>query len=250
MFTISIQSNLDQLISKLDGLSSRRINSIVAATLTATAAEVQKEFKTQAASVFDRPKPFTINSTFISRATAQTLSARVGFKNEASGGRGPGRYLEFEILGGKRTTKAYERLLQSKGFLPSGWVTEPGPAARLDSYGNISSSLLSQILIAIRSGQADTPTTLRTKAKGKAQKAFFIVSPGQYTPQTAHLSPGIYQTNGGRGLLKVMNFISPPSYRLRMDLEKIGQRVVDQHFARLFNKYADASIARKLAEQT
>lgn len=110
--------------------------------------------------VYDRPIPQTRTATRYTRADKTKAVASVFIDNfelsdTAVGGRGrttgkkkipPSYWMRYGIYGGGRVTKAFERLLQSKGILPPGMFVVPGSGATLDAFGNIPGSLINLVI--------------------------------------------------------------------------------------------------------
>ena len=66
---------IDQLRAQLSMLSDRRFAAGIATALTRTAKDVQADTKAAMSRVFDRPTPWTLNSTRIQSASADRLEA-------------------------------------------------------------------------------------------------------------------------------------------------------------------------------
>ena len=242
--SVSVENNLGELVKALDGLSGQRINSIIAATLTSVAAEGQKEFRKQVLQVFDRPKPFTVNATFIKRATPQRLSAEVGFREFAGKGVAAGKYLLPQIYGGSRANKRSENALQRIGLLPTGYKVTPGPGAKIDAFGNQAASEVVQILSALKAfnevGFQANRTEQSKQRRGKRLRQFFAVGVDN---QDSRLSPGVYQRKAS-GITKVMNFVREPKYQVRLPIGDIIGNVIKRDFERIFIIQAERSIER------
>lgn len=244
--SLDVTDTLQPLIERVQylQLSDRRMKGIIASTLTATAAEAQKAFKESVSSVFDRPKPFTVNSTYIERATAENLSATVGFKEKSNSDIGAGKYLQAELHGGERADKRFERALQAAGLLPKGYQATPGPSARLDAYGNQSRADIEKILTSLKAFTENGYLAEKSgKRKGRLQD-FFVVRPGE---RRGGLHPGIFQYVGegkGRAVRKVMNFVPSTRYFARINMEAIVIATINEHFERLFIRYTEESLAR------
>lgn len=239
-FQITAEARLDPLIDALDGLSGRRILSIVASTLTAVAAEGQKAFKAEAQNIFDRPKPYTLNATYVTRATTDSLVAEVGFREYAGKGVAAGKYLQPQIYGGTRNNKRFENALAAKGILPSGYQVTPGPSAKMDAYGNQSSAQIVQVLSGLQAfSEVGYLANRNAKLKNKSKAQYFVVIPGDPT----HLGPGVYERTG-RGFRKIMNFVPSTHYTARFPMEQIINQVIEQKFESIFVYYAEASINR------
>jgi hypothetical protein len=250
---INVRSDLKDLTTALESVfSERRLNSVIASTLTAVAKECKVALTNEAENVFESPTPWVLNGTFFTAANAQNLTALVGWKDEgaiASGKGVPaGKSLLAEIYGGKRADKRFEKALQYAGALPQGYQVTPGVDARLDQYGNMSAGQIVQILSALKAfsnvGYSANRTNVSAKKKGAKLAQYFVVRPGD----ASHLGLGIYQRTGA-GIRKLMNFIKPPSYRIRLPEEKIVQQTIDARLEDIFVHYALASLERLKASK-
>src|ERR1051325_4706485 len=103
-----------------------------ALALTRTAKDAQPAVRARMQKDFDRPTPFTLNSTYITPAkkTDPVPTADVYFKNEASKGTPAAKYIAPEVFGGQRGQKRFEHALRAAGILPQGMVTVPGAGAK------------------------------------------------------------------------------------------------------------------------
>lgn len=247
---ITVQDSLTPLVNALDGLSSRRINSIIASTLTAVAAEGQKALKAEVSRVFDRPTQFTLNGTYISRASADNLVATVGFREEAGKGIAAGKYLQAQMYGGQRADKRSEKALQAMGALAAGYQVTPGPSAQIDAYGNQSSGEIVRILSALHAfgeqGYVANRSAASAKRRGARLAQYFVVRVGD---KSTRLGPGVYQ-RVGRGFKKLMSFVPKPTYTVRLQLDQVIAKTIADKFQPLFVYYAEQSIGRLKASQT
>jgi hypothetical protein len=244
---ISISTTLNQLKGQLEGLSARRIDSITAAALTATAAESRKMFRSEAIRTLDRPTNYTLNSTYINRATASKLTSEVGFKS-SEGRLGPGKYLGSVVSGIDRNDKGLEVALKAFGVMPLSWRALPGPGARIDANGNMSRAQVKEIIEAMRSYKAlgyQAASQVQTTKRGnvKKQNQYFAVAPG------GRLGPGIYvrQGSGNRKISRVINFVESVSYKKIFEIDTIVGDVINARFGSLFAFYMSKSIQRKNA---
>lgn len=235
MLITSNIKGLKELQDALDGFSDRRMQAAVATALTRTAGQVRDQLRAKMSSVFDRPTPYTLGSLFVRPATADRLQASTWVKDESAtskAGIPPTKYLLPSIDGGKRKTKRFERALQLAGALPDGWYAVPGPGARLDAYGNVSTGqiiqILSQLRITLVAGSMRNMAFDGKKqiaAQRKAGGRFFVVKPGK-----RGASPGIYQRElMGRNVTPVLWFRQSVSYRARFDFYGIaGEHIKEQ----------------------
>lgn len=248
MLTVNV-TGLTELRGALAEISDRRFNAALATGLTKTAVAVRDEVRAALPRVFDRPTPYTLNSMFVKGATAQTLEAKVWFKDDrgsSNGGTPATYYLLPNVEGGLRRAKRLEVALRAAGVIPDGWRIIPGQGARLDSYGNIDRGqivqVLSQLRIQLLAGTTrnmsfDARSQIR--AQRKAGGRFFVVRPG------GKMQPGVYLRDMfGRNITPVFIFVSGAQYRKRFDFAGISGRVAS---ARLQDE-VNAALAKTLAK--
>jgi hypothetical protein len=219
-------------------LGEKRLIFATALTLTRVAQRVREAEYRAMQSSFDRPKPYTLNSLFLQKATPERLVARVWLKDDlasSNAGTPATDYLRPHIEGGTRGQKYFERALQTVGAMPQGTYAVPGRGAELDAWGNPSRSLilriLSQLRVQIVAGyDRSLPVGTDRKTQSKRRRAFGRAG-GQFVALPkglGKLPPGIYLAEGrdfgaklgfGRtGRLKaVFLFKRGVAYRVRYD---------------------------------
>lgn len=173
---------------------------------------VRVKLKETVNQVFDRPTPYTQSSiryTTISE-TKNRPSASVDVKSDGLGVP-PVKPLWAQIQGGQRALKKSEVFFQSKGILPGGMITRPGPHATIDKYGNMSSSQIKSIMEVFRDANQFKKQT------GKYQ--YFIKK-----------NKGIFRKiKGARGAQEAMMFfVKSPTYKKRFDFYGVGQKEADR----------------------
>lgn len=279
-------SELQRARQGLAGFSSRRLDAALATALTRTALEVRRAQEREMRDVFDRPTKFTLNSLYLKPAQANNLQAEVGIKDDLSQ-RSPLKWLRWQVRGGQRTPKAFEKLLISAGAMPAGMVAVPGRFAKLDAFGNHSPGQLRQILSQLRieptQGATSALPTLGTRdqaalrdaaAKGargpvnasavkdarskrnRINSAYrraggqFVAFPGG----RGKLRPGIYQVRAtafGRTDPKpVIIFVARARYEAgRFDFDYVARLVADRSLANNINAALQEQIRRLAAKQ-
>lgn len=237
MLKFQVKTTAIQAGKGVDELIAKQIPFATSLTLNRVAQFSKDTLYTTMGRVFDRPKPYTLNSLFVKNSTKSNLTALVGHKK----GSPVNSYLQPEIEGGGRGLKGLERLFTrgASEFLV------PGGGMRLDSYGNASRAQLKQIIAAQR------------KADGKDRKGIFIVYPGS----KSHLKPGVYQRMGlttkitrskGKavraekrtgGLKALMVFTTRATYRPIYDMQGVVTRVVEAEFGKQFTAQLDHALS-------
>lgn len=210
---ISVQSNIAQVMPKLAQFTSRQAPFTIAKALTETAKHVRKAMSEATNTVFDRPTPFTRNAFAFLPARKETLTATVFAKDKQA------RYLKFQVQGGGRRVKGFERRFGGEGEADEQSGLQhmvPTRRIKLNSYGGVSLATIKAI-----------SNNLNTS--GKAAR-YFIGKP-RGAGQNAGRGYGIYARVGNNKRLEaLMVFASQPRYRKRFDMTAIGGRVVNAQF--------------------
>lgn len=226
MIGFNVTSNIDQVL----GYTARihpQFSYANALALTRTAMKVRDAVKAELPHVFDRPTRFTLNSLFLRGATKARQEALVWFKD--TGDASAGEYLKPQVFGGTRPQKRFEKRLQNAGIMPPGWVAVPGKGAKIDSYGNMSSQQLVQLMSVLRA-QLDPQQNItdrsakRAKASGKSRD-YFVSGPrvAARAPNGGRLPFGVYQRIGGK-VLSILFFVPQAKYSQRLDFFGIAER--------------------------
>ena len=197
--------------------------------LTRTAFDVRGALRDSLASTFDRPTPYTLNSTYVQAAAPSNPRAWVGFRENSGKGTPAARYLLPNVDGGGRRQKRAEVQLRNSGVMPPGRYAVPGEEAELDAYGNMKRGQLVKILSAVRAfgEQGYTANRSRTaKSRGKRRhEGYFAAPPGN----RSGLPPGIYKRDAADPR-PVLLFVKAPSYRPRFRFHAIVERAVRERF--------------------
>lgn len=169
-----------------------------ATALTRTAKAGQVVLTAAMARDFDRPTPYTLNSTFIVPATKDKLSAQIGIKNQAGANLAPEHYLLPEVFGGGRNEKRFEVALRLAGFLRAGERAMPGGGVQLDAYGNVA---------------AGTVRTILRQASGAKSSRIFVGTAGRKHTR------GVWQRDGKSVKPLFVFTTATPQYRPRFDFD-------------------------------
>ncbi len=218
----------DKALVKAMSRLERNVRFAQVKALTQTAYAIRQEMRTEMEQVFDRPKPFTTNAVLYRKATMQDPFAVVYLRDIAVKGTPPWKYLQPQIKGGERNTKRFERALQAYGILPRDKQVTPGPAAKLDRYGNITGGQITQILSALRANALD-PTqnqTARSKrsAGRRAKGVYFVMRRRDGTPM------GIFKRSQDIFTEPVLWFVRRGRYGQRFDYFGVAGRVFEREF--------------------
>lgn len=232
MLNISVKTDIDKLMPKLAAVGSRQAPFVVAMALTKTGQKAQAEVKKAMPQVFDRPTPYTLNSTFLRPATKTRLEALVKIKDEAFKGIPPNKFLHAQAFGGTRNLKRSERSLQIKGVLKDGMQVVPGKGATLDAYGNIRAGAMSKILSAVQASadpmQNETKASRKRGASRRRKAEYFVGAPGG-----GRLPMGVWQRTSfafGSAIKPVLIFAKAGRYKKRLPFHDIVARVTREEF--------------------
>lgn len=238
MISISVRTDIQQLVRKLDSVQREQVPFAASRAINAVAIDVQAAISDETRAKLDA-KPFTTGrgALYVQRSNKRRLMAEVGFKTIQA------RYMQYQVAGGRRSHKGFEGALRGLGVLPPGFVTVPGAGIRLDGYGNIPRRVLTEILGQLRSRKG----TFQGRGKRLTLRAPFVVLPGNRAERTKHLAPGIWQRINdaeGTGTLRpLILYIDGADYRARIDLQRTANNTV----AARFSGHMRAELAAALA---
>lgn len=244
MATISVKSNIDEVMRRLDDVAKRQVPFAASKALNQAVFKAAEATKKEIAKVFDRPTPWVLGGVRYVKSTKQKLSASVDFdfwgnKQTIS----VEQILKAEVHGGQRRHKRHEVALQRAGILPDGMGIVPGQAAKIDQYGNMVSGQIVQILAWFKAfGEQGYKANIGEKGRerlGRDNKrtgakgfAYFALQ-----KKRGKLLPGVYQRfqfGHGSAVKPVMIFVRLPNYRKRLDFYGIAQRVALEEFNATF----------------
>jgi len=228
-----IQASAQRVKAALRQYGAQVTGYAVPIALTRTAQDAKEALRTALPATFDRPTPYTLNSTYVRPANKANPAAWVGFRDFAGKGTPAARYLLPQVDGGPRRAKGMELALRGAGLLPAGLYAVPGEEAELDGYGNMKRGQIVKILSHLRAlgEQGYTANRSRTgKSRGKRKVQTYFAAP----PGTASgLPPGIYQRDGADPRPVVL-FVKPPRYRPRFAFGAVIERAVRANIGRRF----------------
>lgn len=206
-------------------LSPERIKKVLLNAINDTArVDVKKDIIDEMKNVFDRPTPYTLNSVYTKLNTSD-MSVEIGLKEWGGKGRSAAEYLKPQIFGGSRPMK------RSESYLQSYYV--PGSGVRLNAYGNIPGSTITQILSALKAFPEVgymANVTARSKGKNKRIRNFFIIK-----ERGKGLKPGVYEGTSN-GVKPILIFIGSPSYQVRLRWAELIQNSFYKNIQHRFNE--------------
>lgn len=242
MFQIKVKADFSAVRALVEG-HARQLPFATALALTRTAWSVAGSETVEVGKVFDRPKPQTMKSFRVDKATKENLTAVVSIRSREQG-LPADEYLTPNIGGGKRAMKRSEIMLRAAGILPPGMQTAPGAGAQLDAFGNMSRGQIAQILSYFKTYGVTTlnsPRMNMTAAKAarlKRTKSYFVVA---VDGRKTKLAPGIWLRDSSGAIKPILMFIKPPSYGKRFNFTQVAEKQVQESFNTEFDRaFADA----------
>ena len=233
---MKLSANMDTsgLERTLSGWELTQLPFATASALTKTAKIVQTATIAGMRKAFDRPTPFTLNSTVVLPATKNNLVAQLILKNVNQKGAPPSVWLQPNIDGGVRQLKRSEVLMQRKGILPGGMMWVPGLGATLDRYGNMSAGQIGQILSALSGfGEVGFLANRSFRRGARVNKTTSDIFVGK--PAGGYLPLGVYQRMPDGKLKSLMVFVRSASYHKILPFYDIAREAFGSNFQMQFN---------------
>jgi len=220
-FQLSLKGDMKKFTKRLNSLQRKQIPFAAARALTKTAQDAKIAVVGEMKKTFKSPTRFTLNSIFVKTATKKNLFAVVGIKNIAGVGTAPSKYLQAQIHGGRRKLKPLEKLLQSKGLLPSGMRIVPARGIKLNKFGNVTRARVSKVV-----------SGLSGKSMGK--KSVFAAK-----IKNVH---GVWEKSG-KNIKLLFLFVKDTRYTKKLDFMKIVKRRVATRFPVHFRQSLKIALA-------
>jgi hypothetical protein len=172
--------NVEEVKALLVGLTGH-IEEVNRLSQNAMAYQVRDAEKAQMQSDLDRPTPFSINAVLykkygVSSLAAPNVPGAAVYMADAfrAGSRvGPDQWLGVQIEGGVTAgPRRSEKILQSKGWMPTDKVWVPAVGCPLDRHGNVRGADISAMLTSLGAN----PYGRRTPgSKRKVPQAYFLI---------------------------------------------------------------------------
>ena len=233
-------TSVKELLAQLRDVPQRIVPYATSTALTRAAMAARDDLGLLMQRVFVNPTAYTLNSMYVSPATAKSLTASVHVKNVTSrGGTLPENYLWPEVEGGARKAKRTELALRYAGWLPAGWivVTTKAAAPLLDDSGDLPGATIRRILTAI--GASTKKASKRTQKA--AAKEFFAIAPDQ---ARGRLRAGVYRREG-RKAIPILRFTATQArYAQRLGFAAQAQKTAERVFPREFVTALSAMLQR------
>jgi hypothetical protein len=232
--SFQIRVDASSLVRGVDDNVQRQLPYVQVTALNKTAGQAQQALKSAMPQHFDRPTPYTLNSTRITYATRLKPVATVGYKDDSFKGTPATKYLLPEVDGGPRNVKRIESLLRAKGLLPSDTFAVPGSAAQLDQYGNFSRGQYAKILAQLQASrdrtQNETKASRARKRRNPSRDVRYFVG----RPGGGRMPLGVwarYQFAHGYAVKPVLMFVRAPHYKARFPFDQIVSGTVDANLS-------------------
>lgn len=248
---------------KLDGFADlkrkladapRKLETATQRALLKSAHAVKDAEQAEMRRIFDRPTRWTMGAMKVKATDKMTVSVGIldpdGYYKRASS------YLGTQVSGGGRKLKAFEKSLQARGIMPSGWFAVPGIGAKMDAYGNMSAGQIRQILSWFDAAENWAGSTQNMGFKGREKRRmgtkrnasgfeYVAIPPGNRGLK----QPGIYLRNmymgkGGKHISPVLIFVKGARYQARFNFEKVARDTADAVFHAEFAKAIDRELLK------
>ena len=218
-YVAALRGNLDANIGK---------------AMTGAAFDAKDYLKQETPNYIDAPTKWTLNSTFVSRATANNPAVMLGFKDYAVKGTPAAKYLQPIAAGQPRSHKGFERQLQDTGVLRPGEYAVPADVypLRLNAYGNLPSSAYVRVLSGVKGFREGG-----YKANAVGASPFFVGQPGGL-PRGIYARVGPRPKRGGlpRGFHTVFNITRQPRYKQTFPARRLMIQKFDEKFPIIFER--------------
>ncbi len=241
MITISVQSNIDQVVRNLGATIKAQVSYASRKAVTKTAEDVRQAQIHEMRDVFDRPTPYTLTAVENRLIKSDPPTARVWLKDFAGKGTPASKYLLAQIKGGARPIKRFESALIAARVMPAGMMAIPASGAKFDAYGNMDRGQIVQILAYFRAFpemgyKANMTDKSRERlARGTKKRLGFSYFVG--APADGKLPLGVWQKTTfalGSAIKPVLLFADAAYYRPIFNFEYVSRitidRVFDNHF--------------------
>ena len=243
MMRLEFHADLDRLRRDLTTVQREQMPYATMLALNECAEEAQQYMRGEMQRDFDRPTPFTVDATWIRRATKERLTAEVLIKDVATKADAPVKWLAHEVYGGGRPLKRFEIALRRIGILPPGMMVVPGSGAQFDAFGNMSRGQIVRILSWFEAfGQQGYAANMTDAARARRTRttarrygiAYFAL-----LQRRGKLPAGIYQRTmlaHGSAVKPLMIFTREQRYRPRLPFHRVVETIARQRFETAFDR--------------
>jgi hypothetical protein len=240
---INISADVEKLTRHLRGVERKQIPFATAQALTASATGAKADVRAKMPSIFDRPTAWTLNSIYVQKANKNRLEADIHLKDEPQKGIPAGKYLQWQITGGPRAQKSFEKRLSAAGIGTTGFFA-PAYGADFDGNGNMNTGQLTKILSDMNALNDVAAKGLNGRRRGARKKEQYVVVNGGNAPYKRGngLRPGIYKRVAAL-VIPVLWFIPRPQYKAIFPFPKLGAESMARRFPAEFRKALGKALA-------
>jgi hypothetical protein len=238
---LQLTTDIPQKVGRLALLTDLQFRFAVAAAMTAAAKAADSKIRNDLSRYIDRPTPFTAESTYVSFANPNKLSAEVGFKQFATKGTPAGRYLSAMSRGGDRPAKRGENVLRRGGAIGGSQYIVPLRAWQGDPFGNVPRGTMSMVLSQLKAYRGDLSSlnasgSARSQRKRQTAGQFFMSRSGR---AILYRAPG-----GGRDTTETAFMVldQAPNHERRFPIV----RLLNEEVARTYPAAIRSSLANEL----
>ena len=221
---MGLSLTIDQDLKRFDRFLNNNRKQLPFATslaLNDTGFDMRKSFNNATKSAFIKPTTFTQKAFLTTKSKKTNLVVHVFAKDKEGGD--AARYIRFGVQGGARPPKGFEKFfegLPNDRSLGMNIYFMPTREMKRDSFGNISRANLKKVSASVIAGTS------------------FIG-----TPKGGNRPAGIYERKKGTLIAKFITTTSKPRYDARLNLQQIGDKVIQRRFKQHFNKAMTKAIA-------
>ena len=205
---------------------------------------------------FDRPTPFIVPSnikrpgkrgSLFAEYDMQKFYGRVWVK-DIGPTKGAEPIILPHIVGGQREYKRMEKALYREGILPKGMQTVPGRGARLNKYGNIPGSQITQMLSYLKANpdyRQNRTAASEARAKAKAEKkkvsyvSYFVVRDRRGEVYGIKKRTSRYKADW------FLIFVDKFSYEKRLEFQLAGELTIQRQWPKNFAYWAEQALDAK-----
>ncbi len=222
MLDVGPKVDLARFRRGLSDAQAKQLPYAVSLAVNEVASRARDDLVASLKTTFDRPTPWTLNATYLKLSTKRDLRAGLGIREFAPKGTPAWKYLGPQRDGGARGQKRFERALAATNRAAPFAV--PGPAARMDSYGNMSHAQLVQILSGVGAFSETGYKANATQDSSARKKRLVHAGSHRKASQffVAHNKAGrpyaVFELKGKGRVARVLNLLDKaPTYSARWD---------------------------------
>ncbi len=258
---INITHDLGKIPQMLDPLVQSQLPFAISVALNRTVNDSIGNVRMAMVKAFGTPRPYTLNSMYMKRATKNHQLAGLYFK-DSKGNQTPAiSYLTRQIVGDSRPHKPNENIMKDLKGKPIGFGVTGGAfkSSGLDKYGNIPYGVYTRALRALQKKDDDKAEAQKFNLTKFVKEKFFGYKPRKARKKlneyfiipagaNSHLSAGLWQRKG-RTLSQILSLQEKrPNYKAILDFDGETYNKAEAIFGRHFAVTLTEVIQKKLTE--